>query len=175
MNKDKPKLGDIALGFNLGYSINNHSKYIYKLCKSCGYERWVLLKDIDRPRCIKCIGDSHWYDKSPVWKGGRNKTSKGYITISLKPSDFYFPMADRKHLVREHRLVMAKSLGRCLESWEIVHHINHKRDDNRIENLRLVKDDDHIIDSIIKTRIKNMESRIKELEEENRLLKLRQN
>ena len=55
------------------------------------------------------------------------------------------PYADSKGCVRYHRLVMEEKLGRYLEPWEVVDHINKDRQDNRPENLRLFSSNsDHI-------------------------------
>ena len=43
----------------------------------------------------------------------------------------------RQHMVRQHRLVMERLLGRALYRWETPHHKNGNRADNDPENLEL--------------------------------------
>lgn len=155
-----PKLDSEKYGIEIGR--NNRNIYVWQECPKCHNYRWTR----KRKHIANCIICHRAFGKeNPKWKGGREKGKDGYIRLVLEPGDFFFSMtAIRDHSVLEHRLVMAKSLGRCLHRWEIVHHKNHIRDDNRIENLQLVSDDRH-------TQITIMENRIRFLEKENALLK----
>ncbi|MFA6977335.1 MAG: HNH endonuclease [Mesotoga sp.] len=73
------------------------------------------------------------------WKGGKITKQTGYIKVKLAKDDPFRSMADVDGYIFEHRLVMAKHLGRLLKAGEVVHHKNHIRNDNRIENLILAE------------------------------------
>jgi transposase-like protein len=70
------------------------------------------------------------------WKGGRRLNGK-YVEIWLPPNHPMRVMANAVGYTAEHRLVLAVHLGRPLERWETVHHINGDPTDNRVENLQL--------------------------------------
>lgn len=71
------------------------------------------------------------------WKGGRIAAPGGYTALLVAPDDALAVMRNCMGYVLEHRLVMARSLGRPLTKTETVHHINGIKVDNRIENLQL--------------------------------------
>lgn len=68
------------------------------------------------------------------WKGGRYKDKYGYIQVLV----FGHPSIVGRY-IREHRLIMEKHLGRYLTPLEIVHHKDGNKQNNKIENLQLFK------------------------------------
>jgi transposase-like protein len=73
-----------------------------------------------------------------AWHGGRVREYGGkYIGVYIDKDDPMMVMARSTGYVLEHRLVMARALGRPLTRKETVHHINGDTTDNAPENLQL--------------------------------------
>lgn len=175
-----PEVGEIRRSNEIGK--RGHSRYIWAPCVNCGKERWVQfvggkpIKSLCRSCCQKGrspskesrikMSHAHRGKNNPFWLGGRKKINdQGYVLVRVYLDDFFYPMTGAHGFVREHRLVMAKHLGRCLHPWEIVHHLNGIRDDNRIENLYLTMQQYHDIYETtheMQKGIKQLEKRVKQ-------------
>lgn len=169
----EPKLGDIAKPSDLGRK--GIAKYVWATCVSCGKESWVVyFRNNGHHLCHSCACKIHARSgsKNRQWRGGKT-SSRGYIYITLDRNDPYYLMQGKNRgYVGEHRVVMARYLGRCLTEEEIVHHKNGDRSDNRIENLDLSTQGAHTIehnrgykDGFSRGYKDGMNKKLKELEE----------
>lgn len=160
-----PELNEIKRSQEIGKG--GHYRWIWLACERCGKERWIRLAKGNKPSgllCRSCAVKGHRFSpesktrvsiahkgllagaKHPNWKGGRWKNKKGYVFITLPKDDFFYPMTTSNGRVREHRLVMAKHLGRCLQTWEWVHHKDGVRDYNEYSNLKMTTNGSHSLE-----------------------------
>jgi len=94
-------------------------------------------------RCKSCAGKG---SLNHNWKGGKLKR-RGYVYIKCP----HHPRSNNWGFILETHLVMEKKIGRFLKYYskgnannEVVHHKNGIKDDNRIENLELMKHSEHM-------------------------------
>jgi hypothetical protein len=110
-------------------------------------------------------------------KNGKTIDKKGYIRILVPPSSPFYPMADHESYVPEHRLIIAQHLGRLLKRYEVVHHKNGIKNDNRLENLELVNSNGehihqkHPDNSLLVQQMYRLEQEVQRLEQENTKLR----
>ena len=116
-------------------------------CASCGNVRFTQMRG-GVPIHLNCIRCSNQLRKKPPVN---RYVSFGYIRLRLQPEDPFYSMCSSKGLIFEHRLVIAQSLNRCLESWEVVHHRNGNKQDNTLANLELLPNNIyHTSDSLLR-------------------------
>ena len=147
--------------------------FVQLICPICGKERWIrkgLAKYHATLNCCSCAnriktkflpGSDHI-----MWKNGRDITGR-YIRLRISGLNEYdkslaIPMAinTKEPRISEHRLVMARKLGRPLKRHEIVRHLNGNKHDNRPKNLELGSAYDNTHDHM---DLLNENKRLKEL------------
>jgi len=142
-----PEIGEIKSRKQIGRF--GWNALIWHACIDCGKERWVELSmgNPQHLRCLKCARQIQRGANNSHWNGGRTIDHYNYIYVLLPRDDFFRPMANSHGYVREHRLVVAKALNRCLLPWEVVHHkgvkyslgsIENRQDNRYPENLKLL-------------------------------------
>lgn len=159
-----PIIGEIRSSGQIEGYAKCKTKYIYEKCPNCGNGRWHQVHSAGKyPKCRKCMNIGKIKNKSGTWKGGRKISYSGYIYIRLYPDDPYYSMCNNSGYVFEHRLVMAKQLGRCLHDWEIVHHRDSDKQNNVPGNLFVTGTEHH--NTLVEYTLKLQALKIKELED----------
>ncbi len=72
--------------------------------------------------------------------GHTKQHNKGYV-LAYVPKH---PKAHKDGYVMLHTVLIERAIGRYLTENEVVHHINHDRSDNRLENLQLMSKHEHM-------------------------------
>jgi hypothetical protein len=105
-----------------------------RVCSVCG-AAFTCKPAAKKQYCSNtCAGIARSGEHAYNWNGGKMvNVVSGYIYVLVGTHKY----------VLEHRFVMEQHLGRPLTDDEEVHHRNHDRTDNRIENLQLLSHEEH--------------------------------
>lgn len=80
-----------------------------------------------------------------VWKAGEKRwTGEGNPRYRHGNKNGYKMIKIDGKWKEEHRAIMEKHIGRKLKKTEVVHHVNHDKHDNRLENLQVMTIAKHV-------------------------------
>lgn len=130
------------------------------VCPGCNTPRTVnnhniitqIRKGVFTGKCQSCCPSSFQNGTKHVLYNPNKRSTHGYVVLNVSelPEEqkeiahqISWKNGNRPEYVFEHRLVMSLHLNRPLKKHEIVHHKNGKKDDNRLENLKLLTTKQH--------------------------------
>lgn len=99
----------------------NH-RYVWEIVTQSG---------LQRPYRPPSGADHRWFN------GGRMINGQGYVSVLLPKDDPFAAMRNNRGRVLEHRLVVARRLGRPLFPYEKIHHKDGNKQNNDDSNLEL--------------------------------------
>lgn len=127
-----------SVGCKNAWQSRNRIARICGLC-GCGFETSLSQERIYCSRA--CMGAAKY--RRPLDRKHNGKPAvldnNGYVRI-FEPSH---PRATKSGWIFEHRWIVEQALGRTLARDENVHHVNHIRHDNRIENFEVLTHSEH--------------------------------
>lgn len=111
-------------------------------CRQCRSE---IASARNKEHCSKACANktiaqkrSQTGEDNPNWKGGKKISSQGYVMALIDGKYEY-----------EHRVIVEELLGRKLEEWEHVHHIDENKQNNDPSNLIVKSKSEHLRDHAI--------------------------
>lgn len=112
-----------------------HGQFCSRNCKAASVRNEITVQ------CKKCGKDF----KTEYLRPGKYCSQKCYIRVGERFLELgYWVVRKDGRKIKEHRWVMEQHIGRNLTDEEIVHHRNHDKLDNRVENLQLTTRQEHM-------------------------------
>lgn len=110
-----------------------------RVCKNCGkgFEAGSEKKKKGMICSRACYNE--WISKH----GRTHRSPIGHVTSAIQTGRRYVKTGEGKYRL-EHRAVIEASIGRRLRTSEVVHHKNGNPSDNRLDNLLVVTQSEHM-------------------------------